>query len=125
MTLLAEMRALLGEERARVVAPHRPVIRMKPLPPGKVTVRAWWNARDNAWEALEGSHRLALAMTDGVPVEIIPVKLTDVFPNRNPDGSDIYGDPGYQVMSVADALETFRNWGPRPTYELEVVVRGR
>lgn len=123
MTLLAEMRRLLGEDRALVRAPHEPEEPGTKLN-GPVRVRAVWNAYKNVWDAIEGSHRLALANKLGVQVEIIPVKRRDVLPNENPDGTAIVGvEPGFQIVSVGDALDYFDTYGPRPTYELDVVVR--
>lgn len=124
MSLIAEMRELLGEaiERATVVAPHKPTEKLTKLDE-PVAVRAWWNGYKKRWEALEGSHRLAIANRYHVPVKIIPVRLTDVFPNENEDGSAIYGqDPGVQAISVYDALEKFRAFGKQVTYELDVIV---
>lgn len=125
MTLLAEMRKLLGEGRAFVRAPHEPQEPGDKLN-GPVVVRAVWNGYKNVWDAIEGSHRLALANRDKVPITIIPVKRRDVLPNENMDGTAIVGvEPGFQIVSVGDALDLFDTYGPRPTYELDVTVRER
>lgn len=109
--------------RALVVAPHKPVVRMRPLD-GIPKIRAWWNADNGTWEALEGSHRLAMAMYYDMPVRIIPVNLIDVLPNHNMDGSNVVGDDARQTISVEQALEMYRNYPePRPVYELTVKVR--
>lgn len=123
--LIAEMRKLLGEARVLVRAPHKPKEPGSKLR-GPVEVRAVWNGYEGLWDAIEGSHRLAIANREKVPITIIPVKRTDVFPNENMDGTAIVGvEPGFQIVSVADALDTFERYGERPTYTLDVTVRER
>lgn len=123
--LIAEMRKLLGEGRALVRAPHQPQEPGNELR-GPVVIRAVWNGYEGLWDAIEGSHRLAIANRDRVPVTIIPVKRRDVLPNENMDGTAIVGvEPGFQIVSVGDALDTFERYGKRPTYTLDVTVQER
>jgi hypothetical protein len=124
MRKLAEALANLTRPttKERVMAPHKPVEELTPLT-GPIVIRAWWNKDDEVWEAVEGSHRLAIAARDKLQIEIVPVDLDDAFPNRNPDGTDVIGwDPAIQVTSVRDALQVFKDYGKRPVYILDVRI---
>jgi len=121
LRVLIEKLRIVLEAKANVVAPHPPDDRKhlrrvgeEMRKKGPPTVRAYWNGRE--WEAIEGAHRLAAAADLGLPVRIKPVKLDDVF-------SGLIGDPKRSEVSVADALEWFKEWSHprRPVYNLDVV----
>lgn len=121
LKLLDELAELIRPTvKAKVLAPHAPVEALiEPTEP--IVIRAWWNAADKVWEAVEGSHRLAVAAKMRTPITIMPVQLHDALPNRNLDGSDVIGqDPAIQAITIGDALKIFREWGKRPIYKLRV-----
>lgn len=123
---LTEELAALVQNKVWVVAPHMPVDALQ-LPTNPTTIRAWWNPKEQVWEAVEGSHRLAVAAKTDTPVIIVPVELDDYLLNQNLDGSDVIGiDPTLEEISVADVLKVFRDYGDqtskRPGYYVTVTT---
>jgi len=130
-SLLAEARAALRESKtATVVAPNLPdrkylrrtiLKQMEKL--GSPRIRAYWNGKE--WEAIEGSHRIAGAAELDIPVIISPVKLDQVFPNKDWTTKKLMiGDPDKWQVTTAEALAWFKKWNPkRPKYRVEVDVR--
>lgn len=80
---------------------------------GSPQIRAYWTG--DAWQAIEGSHRIAAAVELGLPVEIVEVGHDDVIPAGEHDY-----DGGYDEMTVAQLIEAYYSW-PEAVYEVEVL----
>lgn len=64
---------------------------------GRPVVRAW-NDGNGCWRAIEGAHRISVAMEDGVGVEISELDLEDVISDH--DMEDLPAE-----VTVAEILE--------------------
>lgn len=80
---------------------------------GSPKIRAYWTG--DAWQAIEGSHRIAAACELGLPVEIVEVGHEDMIPAGEHDY-----DGGYDEMTVAQLIEAYYSC-PEAVYEVEAI----
>jgi hypothetical protein len=132
-SLVNEARHVLAEasKHGVVVAPNLPErkrvkwVAKEMEKKGPPRLRAYWNGKE--WEAIEGSHRIAAAEQLGLRVIVLPVKIDQVFPNKDwESGGLLIGDSDKWKVSTREALDWFREWNPnRPKYRVEVEVGPR